>query len=112
MPQSVKHAIKQAVNAALSPLGVQVVGLHSHEWADVSSFIPFRETMEAAKQAGLSVGDYIDTVMNKVPGATQSTIDQMSALGVFSAPVQSIVEIGPGSGRYLEKTIKICSPAR
>jgi methyltransferase family protein len=109
MHHNVKHAIKQAVNTALSPLGVQIV---AHDWTNVSHFIPLEETLAAARCAELSVGDYIDTIMNKTPGTTQSTIDQMAALGVFSGQVQSIVEIGPGSGRYLEKTIKLCSPSR
>src|SRR5262245_3101601 len=105
MPQQVKQAMKQAAKTVLSRSGVKV----GHDWADVSKFIPFEGTLEGAKRAGLSVGDYIDTVINKTPGATQSTIDQMVALGVFSGHIQSVVEIGPGSGRYLEKTIKICS---
>jgi hypothetical protein len=110
MPQNLKQTIKQAANTVLAPLGVKVTG--RHDWTNVASFIPLKETLEAAKRAGLSVGDYIDTVMNKIPGATQSTIDQMAAFGVFSRPIQSIVEIGPGAGRYLEKTIRLCSPSR
>jgi SAM-dependent methyltransferase len=108
-PQNVKHTVKQAVNTALLPLGIQVVGLHDR--TDVSTFIPLEETLAGARRAGLSVGDYIDTVMSKTPGATQNTIDQIAALGVFSGQAQSVVEIGPGSGRYLEKTMKRCSPS-
>jgi hypothetical protein len=33
-------------------------------------------------------------------------------LGVFSRPIRTVVEIGPGSGRYLEKILAACSPAR
>ena len=68
--------------------------------------------MEAARAAGLSVGDYVDTVMNKVPGSSQGTIDKMAAVGVFSEPLAAIVEIGPGTGRYLEKTVKAARPSR
>ncbi|MEX0171970.1 methyltransferase domain-containing protein [Streptomyces sp. LMG1-1-1.1] len=78
----------------------------------VDDFIPFEATMRAAQAAGLSVGDYIDEVMNGTPGATQSTIDELSALGVFAAAPDTVLEIGPGSGRYLEKTLKECSPSR
>ncbi|MGC5041162.1 methyltransferase domain-containing protein [Streptomyces sp. DT190] len=50
--------------------------------------------------------------MNGTPGATQSTIDELRALGVFAAEPDTVLEIGPGSGRYLEKTLKECSPGR
>ncbi|WP_018533731.1 methyltransferase domain-containing protein [Streptomyces sp. HmicA12] len=78
----------------------------------VDDFIPFEATMRAARAAGLSVGDHIDAVMNGTPGATQSTIDELRALGVFAAGPDTVLEIGPGSGRYLEKTLKECSPGR
>ncbi|MCD7438432.1 class I SAM-dependent methyltransferase [Streptomyces lincolnensis] len=78
----------------------------------VDDFIPFEATMRAARAAGLSVGDYIDEVMNGTPGATQSTIDELRALGVFAAGPDTVLEIGPGSGRYLERTLKECSPGR
>ena len=67
--------------------------------------------ISAAAAAGLSVGDYVDVTYN-VAGATQGTIDGMSGLGVFSAPVETVLEIGPGSGRYLEKVVRKCAPAR
>jgi hypothetical protein len=50
--------------------------------------------------------------MNKIPGATESTIKGMVGLGVFEKPINAIVEIGPGSGRYLEKTVAHCEPKR
>ncbi|WP_190085885.1 methyltransferase domain-containing protein [Streptomyces longisporoflavus] len=78
----------------------------------VDDFIPFEATMRAARAAGLSVGDYIDEVMNGTPGATQSTIDELRTLGVFAADPGTVLEIGPGSGRYLEKTVKECAPSR
>jgi hypothetical protein len=107
-------AAKTAVNLALAPLGVKIVRKSDnvHDWTKIETFIPFETTLEAARQAGLSVGDYIDDVMNHIPGATQATIDQMSRLGVFSGRIETIVEIGPGSGRYLQKTLAACTPAR
>ncbi|RSO09965.1 hypothetical protein DMH26_00185 [Streptomyces sp. WAC 05379] len=78
----------------------------------VDDFIPFEATMRAARAAELSVGDYIDEVMNGTPGATQTTMDELRALGVFAAHPNTVLEIGPGSGRYLEKTLKECSPGR
>ncbi|WP_234367505.1 MULTISPECIES: class I SAM-dependent methyltransferase [Streptomyces] len=78
----------------------------------VDDFIPFEATMRAARAAGLPIGDYIDEVMSGTPGATQSTIDELRALGVFAARPETVLEIGPGSGRYLEKTLRECSPGR
>jgi hypothetical protein len=34
------------------------------------------------------------------------------SLGVYSGAVNWVVEIGPGSGRYVEKTLSVCSPSR
>ena len=36
----------------------------------------------------------------------------MIAFGVFERPIGTIVEVGPGTGRYLEKTLRVCSPER
>jgi hypothetical protein len=70
-----------------------------------SEFIAFKETLRAAKQAGLSVGDYIDRKhMTGSRSATDLTIDGMSSLGVFDGPLDRVCELGPGSGRYLERT--------
>ncbi|GEM_PF-2905518 len=109
---NLRATAKAIVRRCLSAVGLQVSRRPQHDWTDVASFIPFSETLAAAEKAGLSVGDYIDTVMNRTPGATQFTIDGMAALGVFSHRIATVLEIGPGSGRYLEKTIRACSPMR
>ncbi|MFJ6700068.1 methyltransferase domain-containing protein [Streptomyces sp. NPDC091272] len=80
--------------------------------AGVDDFIPFEATMRAARASGLSVGDHIDGVMNGTPGATRSTVEQLRALGVFAGGLDTVLEIGPGSGRYLERTLEECAPAR
>ena len=78
----------------------------------ISEFIAFRETHEAAKAAGLSVGDYIDRnyVHHAGRSPTEQTIDGMVALGVFDFPLHAICEIGPGSGRYLQRTLALGHP--
>jgi len=103
--------LKGLVQRSLSALGVQVRRAR-HDWTDTTQFIPLEETLAPARAAGMSVGDYIDSVMNGIPGATQATIDGMGKLGVFSGTIDTVVEIGPGSGRYLEKTIAACKPKR
>jgi Methyltransferase domain len=112
MGRSLAGRAKDGLNWALAPLNIEVTRKSQHDWRDVRTFLPFEETLRAVERSGLSVGDYIDTVINKIPGATQATIDQMDGLGVFSGPIDTVVEIGPGSGRYLEKTIAACSPTR
>jgi hypothetical protein len=103
--KNLKKFMLSTVNTVLKPVDLQLFR-PSKEFQD---FIPFEETIAAAKAAGLSVGDYIDQTYN-VPGSTQDTIDQMAELGVFEDPISRICEIGPGSGRFLEKVIKKTNP--
>jgi hypothetical protein len=79
------------------------------ETGSTKSYIPFRETIRDAAKAGVPVGDYIDA-KHQVPGATQATIDQLTELGVLGEKIHSVCEIGPGSGRYLEKVQRLCTP--
>ena len=104
-------AWKSGAKRLLGRTGFDIVR-SSNNLGGVDDFIPFEATMRAARASGLSVGDHIDAVMNGTPGATQSTIDELRALGVFAAGPKTVLEIGPGSGRYLEKTLKECSPDR
>ncbi|MCZ0982824.1 methyltransferase domain-containing protein [Streptomyces diastatochromogenes] len=103
--------LKAGIKRLLARTGFDIVRSTNNR-GGVDDFIPFEAAMRASRAAGLSVGDYIDEVMNGTPGATQSTIDELRALGVFAAEPDTVLEIGPGSGRYLEKTLKECSPGR
>jgi hypothetical protein len=77
---------------------------------DYRSFIPFKQTVAAARESGLSVGDYIEAHYD-TPEAARDTLRQLAALGVFDGAVNRICEIGPGSGRYLRETLRYCTPA-
>ena len=103
---------KSALDILTAPFGIEVVKRDRQNWSDTRNFINYERTVSGARKAGMSVGDYIDSVMSKTPGATGATISAMAELGVFSKPVSTVVEIGPGSGRYLDATVKHCSPAR
>lgn len=94
----------------LAPLGLRLSRASDHDWSDTANFIPLESTLSAAREAQLSVGDYVDSVMNKTPGMTQRTIDAMEHWGVFRERPRRVLEIGPGTGRYLEKTIRRCQP--
>ena len=85
------------VNKALAPIGMKITRIGNHDWSDVANFIPFERTMEAARKAGMSVGDYVDSGMNTSTGSSQSTIDKMASLGVFTEPLRTVVE-RPGHG--------------
>ena len=97
------------LNRAIKPLGIR--GARAHDWHDPKNFLPFDDTVTAARKAGLSIADYVDIKYN-VEGATQKSVDRMADCGVFSAPIQTVVEIGPGSGRYLDKILRRCDPSR
>ncbi|MFM9615552.1 methyltransferase domain-containing protein [Streptomyces niveiscabiei] len=103
--------VKSGVKRLLGRAGFDIVR-STRIQGGVDEFIPFEATMNAARAAGLPVGDYIDEVMNGTPGATRATIDRLRALGVFADGPRTVLEIGPGSGRYLERTLEECSPER
>ena len=79
--------------------------------AGSNGYIPAPETVSAAKTAGLSVTEYIEQLWN-IQGHTTAVMDKLAALGAVSAATNSVVEIGPGTGRYLERTLKLCTPNR
>lgn len=77
-----------------------------------SEFVSFNETHKAAKAAGMSVGEFLERRrMVGTKTALDLTIDGMAALGVFDGEIDRVCELGPGSGRYLEKTMARCKPA-
>ena len=98
----------KAVNSGLRPLNVQVIRGSSTDPA-MKTFISARKTLAAAKSSGLSVGDYIDKTFAE-PGVTASTVKAMLHLGGLYGQVDRICEIGPGSGRYMEKVIECLHP--
>ena len=106
------RTIKSTANTVLAPAGLKISRRDDHGWDDTANFIPFEKTLAAANDAQLSVGDYVDAVMNGVPGSSQATIDLMASAGVFAQSGGTVVEIGPGTGRYLEKTVKAARPKR
>ena len=103
-----KAAGKQ-FNRALRHAGVELVRGGPAPFVNFKDYIPFAKTIAAAKASGMSVGDHVDAKYN-VPGATSETIDRLRAAGVLDESVRRICEIGPGTGRYLERTIAVCRP--
>jgi hypothetical protein len=76
-----------------------------------SEFITFKETLKAAQKAGVSVGEYIERKhLTGTRSALDQTMEGLAALGLFNSSMERICELGPGSGRYLDKTIARCHP--
>jgi hypothetical protein len=101
-------AAKKAAKRVLARFHLKLERLNA--WSDDDRrYIPFKHTMAAARAAGLAVGDYIEAQYD-VPGAARNTLIRMQDLGVFVKPAERVCEIGPGSGRYLRETLKMCGP--
>ena len=70
--------------------------------------IDARRTVRAAAQRGLTVCEYVESLWNQT-GATDSIIEQMEQAGALTGCTR-VCEIGPGTGRYLERTAARVSP--
>lgn len=75
------------------------------------SYMSAKKTVSAARREGLSVCDYVEKIWAQ-QGNTQKIIDQMETCGAFTFTNPNIVEIGPGTGRYLEKVFHKCTPSK
>jgi SAM-dependent methyltransferase len=105
---SLRSSLGYALNAALSPLNVQLVAGTSTDPA-VKTFIPARNTIAAAKRAGLPLGTYIDNRWVE-PGATGKVVSEMLELADLPQKVRAVCEIGPGSGRFVEEVTAALHP--
>jgi hypothetical protein len=105
---SVRTKMAKPVNDLLRPLRVQLVPGRSANSA-VQDFLPADKTMAAARKAGMSVADYIDSTFAK-PGATAETVSAMLKIADLRGDVATVCEIGPGSGRYAEAVINSLHP--
>lgn len=105
---SLTTVVRDGVNRALRPLGVQVVRGHS-ENPGIRSFLPARRVLAEARRAGVSVEDYLDHY-SAAPGATAESVAAMLCLADLGGHVARVCEIGPGSGRYARKVIAALQP--
>jgi SAM-dependent methyltransferase len=102
-----KRQARQGVNKVLRRFACELVRVNRPPY--VTGFLPLQETIKKARAAGMSLSDWIDQQHNE-PGATPRTIQQLRELGVFQVPIDTVCEIGPGSGRFLEKILQHCHP--
>ena len=68
-----------------------------------------REVIALARRRGLSVGDYIEEEWGS-PGRARQIVQRLQAMGAVPPGLQSVCEIGPGSGKYIEALLEIASP--
>ncbi|UIJ63019.1 class I SAM-dependent methyltransferase [Amycolatopsis acidiphila] len=100
--------VRDGVNRALRPLGVQLVRGHSDD-PGIRPFLPARRVLAEARREGLSVEDYLDRYSAE-PGATAATAAAMLRLADLGDKAARVCEIGAGSGRYARKVIAALEP--
>lgn len=76
----------------------------------VTGYLSAQKTIAAAKKRGLSVCDYVEQLWNE-KGKTQSVIEEIQKYVDFGS-IMTICEIGPGTGRYLDKLLRVVKPIR
>lgn len=104
--------IKKIINLIFGIVGLKLIKTNAASSnAGTLGYISAKETVKSAEKNGLSVCDYVEKIWNQV-GETQKVIDNMEKLGAFEYTNPTVCEIGAGTGRYMEKVIAKCSPAR
>jgi hypothetical protein len=73
-------------------------------------FLDFRKTELAARRAGKPVADYLEEIWNCQGQATRIS-EWMQKIGCYQS-CKTILEIGPGSGRFLGPTMDRARPTR
>lgn len=102
---SYRKQLLKGINKFLDLVGLELI----RKGRAFEEYIPLERTLREAATSGLPLGEFIDNRYN-LPGVTQLTIDKMLELNVFKNKIERVCEIGPGSGRYLEKVLGIAKP--
>lgn len=110
--RNIKRLALGLLNSLLGKLGLELASKNKGMKGGFAlGYIGAKETINAAKERNLTVCDYLEMIWNK-QGDTQRVIDKMKEMGIFDRNITRVCEIGTGSGRYLEKVVGICNPAR
>jgi SAM-dependent methyltransferase len=73
-------------------------------------YLPAKETIRAAARRGETVCEYVEQLWNQV-GVSVAVIEQIAALGALERSTPTVLEIGAGTGRYLEQILALGRPA-
>src|SRR5690242_4846580 len=76
--------------------------------AKAGGYISAADTVAAAEREGLTVGQYVERLWG-TEGDTDRRLSQLADLGVFDS-VEHVVEIGTGTGRYMDKILDRYQP--
>jgi SAM-dependent methyltransferase len=106
-----KTLVKNGLKRLLAQRGLAITRLGETSNSSSLGYISAKETVSAAERAGLTVCDYVEKLWAK-QGDTQRVVEQMASCGAFAAINPNVVEIGPGTGRYIEKVLHKCKPAK
>jgi hypothetical protein len=68
-------------------------------------YIPAKKTIEASRERGISVCEYIEERGGR-EGSTAAVMKELSQAAGPSFVPETALEIGPGTGRYLEATLR------
>lgn len=74
-------------------------------------YISAADTVAGAEREGLSLCDYVEKQWGS-EGCTAQIVAHMQSSGAFAFAKPHIVEIGAGTGRYLEKVLEKSKPAQ
>jgi SAM-dependent methyltransferase len=103
--------IKTTIEHLLAKKGFAIKPLDKNSAKCSQGYISAKDTVSGAEREGLSVCDYVEKLWGK-QGDTQKVIDQMGSSGAFDKASPTVLEIGAGTGRYLEKVLQTCNPVK
>lgn len=101
MKRQLKRIVKQILQRICNMGGVATTFRRSGYRGD---YIPAPETEAAARQAGLTIGDYVERLWG-VEGSSARVIERIATTGILGCPDLNVLEIGAGTGRYMAKVI-------
>ncbi len=105
--KDIQNLVYAAINRSLRPIGVRLARIEKK-----NGYIDAKSTVQAAKARGQSVCEYVENLWGEDQrGATARVVQEMSKAGCL-APCERVLEIGPGTGRYLELVLRKISPGQ
>lgn len=102
---------KNGIKKLLARKGLTITRIGTTSDVSSQGYISTKETVSAAEREKLSICDYVEKLWAK-QGDTRRVIEQMASCGAFGITNPNVVEIGTGTGRYLEKVLEKCKPTK
>ena len=97
---SLTNTLKSAVKWSLASLGIKI-----HRPIRGNGYVSAKDTLSAAATKGMSVCEYVEELWGQ-QGRTQAILDRLTSVAGLSFCPATALEIGPGTGRYLDATLK------